>query len=84
MLRAIGIETSNIYTGFLSVVLELLDPKAEMVAVTPRSSCNGTYFKRFRKQLLEALAIDRIHVFESRQVVFREDNVCKRTSSSTA
>src|SRR6202043_1484651 len=67
MLREIGIETSNIYTGFLSVVLKLLASNGEMVAITPRSFCNGTYFKPFRALLLKTLAINRVHVFESRQ-----------------
>jgi adenine-specific DNA-methyltransferase len=74
-LRQIGVETSNLYTGFLSVVLMLLAPGGELVAITPRSFCNGPYFKPFRKLLLDLLTIRRVHVFESRQVAFREDEV---------
>jgi adenine-specific DNA-methyltransferase len=74
-LRSIGVETSNLYTGFLAVVVKLLASSGEMVAITPRSFCNGLYFKPFRKLLLEGLAIRRIHVFESRQVAFKEDEV---------
>ena len=74
-LRNIGVETSNLYTGFLAVVVKLLAPGGEMVAITPRSFCNGPYFKPFRKLLLDALAMRRIHVFESRQVAFKEDEV---------
>ncbi len=74
-LRAIGVETSNLYTGFLSIVLRLLELKGELVAITPRSFCNGLYFKPFRKILLETLALRRIHVFDSRQVAFKEDEV---------
>ena len=74
-LRELGVETSNLYTGFLAIVLKLLADGGELVAITPRSFCNGPYFKPFRKLLLEALAIRRIHVFESRQVTFREDDV---------
>lgn len=74
-LRNIGVETSNLYTGFLAVVAKLLAPGGEMVAITPRSFCNGPYFKPFRKLLLDALAIRRIHVFDSRQVAFKEDEV---------
>jgi adenine-specific DNA-methyltransferase len=75
MLREVGIETSNLYTGFLAVVLKLLAPGAELVAITPRSFCNGPYFKPFRKQLLDTLRLRRIHIFESRQVAFAEDEV---------
>jgi adenine-specific DNA-methyltransferase len=74
-LRELGIETSNLYTGFLSVALLLLEDGGEMVAITPRSFCNGPYFKPFRKLLLESLTIRRLHVFESRQVAFQEDEV---------
>lgn len=75
VLREIGVETSNLYTGFLAVVLMLLDEGGELVAITPRSFCNGPYFKPFRKLLLETLTLRRIHVFESRQDVFRQDDV---------
>ncbi len=75
MLREIGVETSNLYTGFLSVVLMLLAPKGELVAITPRSFCNGPYFKPFRQLLLDMVALRRIHVFESRRVAFKEDAV---------
>lgn len=75
MLREIGIETSNLYTGFLSVALKLMASAGELVAITPRSFCNGPYFKRFRRLLLDTLAIRRIHVFDSRQVAFSDDDV---------
>lgn len=75
ILREIGVETSNLYTGFLAVVLNLLDEGGELVAITPRSFCNGPYFKPFRKLLLETLTLRRIHVFESRQDAFRHDDV---------
>lgn len=75
MLRAIGVETSNIYAGFLAIVLKLLSPNGEIVAITPRSFCNGPYFKPFRKLFLDSLTIRRVHVFESRKIAFREDDV---------
>lgn len=75
MLREVGVETSNLYTGFLSIVLMLLAPGGELVAITPRSFCNGPYFKPFRELLLDTLALRRIHVFESRQTAFKEDDV---------
>ncbi|MGE5114536.1 MAG: BsuBI/PstI family type II restriction endonuclease [Acidobacteriaceae bacterium] len=75
MLREVGIETSNVYTGFLSVVMKLLVPGGEMVAITPRSFCNGPYFRPFRELLLKTLSLRRMHVFESRQVAFSEDEV---------
>lgn len=75
ILREIGVETSNLYTGFLSVVLNLLALGGEIVAITPRSFCNGPYFTPFRRMLLDTLALQRIHVFESREIAFKDDEV---------
>ncbi len=49
-LRSVGIETSNLYTAFLWLVFRLLDANGEMVAITPRSFCNGPYFRRSAKR----------------------------------
>ncbi len=54
---------------------DFIEPGGEIVAITPRSFCNGPYFKPFRKLLLETMKLRRIHVFESRQVAFKEDEV---------
>jgi adenine-specific DNA-methyltransferase len=35
LLRTVGIETSNLYTAFLSIVMRLLEPGGELVAITP-------------------------------------------------
>jgi adenine-specific DNA-methyltransferase len=75
LLRTLGIETSNLYTGFLAVAIKLLEPGGELVAITPRSFCNGPYFTAFRHFLLDTMALRRIHVFESRKQAFKEDDV---------
>lgn len=75
LLREIGVETSNLYTGFLALVIQLLEPGGELVAITPRSFCNGPYFKPFRRLLLTDTAIRRLHVFETRDQAFGEDDV---------
>lgn len=49
-LRKAGIETSNLYTGFMFLAAERLQDGGEMVAIVPRSFCNGPYFKPFREQ----------------------------------
>ena len=74
-LREIGLETSNLYTGFLAIVIGLLEPDGELVAITPRSFCNGPYFGPFRKLLLDSMTLRRIHVFESRDRAFSDDEV---------
>jgi adenine-specific DNA-methyltransferase len=75
LLRTAGIETSNLYTAFLSLVIGLLEPAGELVAITPRSFCNGPYFKSFRRSFLEKMSFKRIHVFEARHLAFSDDNV---------
>jgi adenine-specific DNA-methyltransferase len=74
-LRSLGIETSNLYTGFLALVIKLLEPGGELVTITPRSFCNGPYFTPFRHLLLETMALRHIHVFESRMQAFKDDAV---------
>lgn len=75
LLRKIGIETTNLYTGFLAVTIKLLSPGGEMVAITPRSFCNGPYFQPFRRFLLGNARFRRVHLFESRDRAFAADNV---------
>nr|HRJ43869.1 BsuBI/PstI family type II restriction endonuclease [Caldilineaceae bacterium] len=70
-----GIETSNLYAAFLAIAVELLEPGGELVAITPRSFCNGPYFKAFRKLFLGTMAFRRIHIFESREEAFKDDEV---------
>ncbi len=74
-LRRVGIETSNLYAAFLALAVRLLDNGGELVAITPRSFCNGPYFRPFRKAFLGAMSLRRIHVFESRTAAFSSDDV---------
>jgi adenine-specific DNA-methyltransferase len=75
LLRLAGIETTNLYTGFLALSMRLLAPGGQMVAITPRSFCNGSYFRPFRREFLDEMELRRLHVFESRKHAFREDDV---------
>jgi len=74
-LRSAGIETSNLYTAFVALAIRLLEPGGELVAITPRSFCNGPYFRPFRRLLLDEMALKRVHVFESRNRAFQGDAV---------
>lgn len=74
-LRSAGIETSNLYTGFVALIIKLLAPGGQLVAITPRSFCNGPYFKPFRADFLDRMSLRRLHVFESRSAAFSRDNV---------
>ncbi|MBI4515759.1 MAG: Eco57I restriction-modification methylase domain-containing protein [Deltaproteobacteria bacterium] len=75
LLRKIGVETSNLYAGFLAVAARLLVPGGEMVAITPRSFCNGPYFEPFRRFFLGSMRFRRVHVFDSRDRTFADDEV---------
>ncbi|MEH2096238.1 BsuBI/PstI family type II restriction endonuclease [Nostoc sp.] len=79
LLRSIGLETSNLYTGFMAATAQLLKPNGEFVAITPRSFCNGPYFRDFRKMFLEMMALQEVHLFESRQEAFNDDDVLQET-----
>ena len=74
-LRQAGIETSNLYTGFMFLAAQRLAPGGEMVAIVPRSFCNGAYFKPFRKQFFTMMGLRQVHVFEKRNSAFKGDEV---------
>ena len=74
-LRYAGVETSNLYTGFIALIQRLLVPGGQLVGITPRSFCNGPYFRPFREDFLANLELHRLHVFESREAAFRDDSV---------
>ncbi|WP_375479928.1 BsuBI/PstI family type II restriction endonuclease [uncultured Nostoc sp.] len=79
LLRSIGLEASNLYTGFIAATVQLLESRGELVAISPRSFCNGPYFRDFRRMFLEMMALDQIHLFESRQQAFIDDEVLQET-----
>lgn len=74
-LRMVGIETVNLYSAFLALTIMLMEKDGEIVAIIPRSFCNGLYYKSFRKFILKECSIEHIHVFESRDKVFKDDGV---------
>ncbi len=75
LLRRAGLETSNLYAGFLWLAARLLEPGGEMVTITPRSFCNGPYFLPFREQFFGLMALERLHVFDKRDTLFAGDDV---------
>jgi adenine-specific DNA-methyltransferase len=75
ILSKLGIETVNLYSAFVWLSILQLSQNGEIVAITPRSFCNGSYFRPFRKAFLEKMAFENIHIFASRSLAFAEDNV---------
>lgn len=70
-----GVDCPNLYTAFLAVGVNALKAGGQLVAITPRSFANGPYFGAFRKYFLNRMALDRVHVFESRSTVFADADV---------
>jgi len=70
-----GIEVSNIYAGFVALAAMLLSDGGEISAITPRSFCNGPYFKDFRCKFFSTMSLQAAHVFVSRHKAFSEDSV---------
>ncbi|WP_248725737.1 BsuBI/PstI family type II restriction endonuclease [Enterobacter cloacae] len=70
-----GVETVNLYSGFVALALKQLRKGGELVAIIPRSFCNGPYYQPFRELLLSETCIKHIHIFDSRNTAFAEDEV---------
>jgi hypothetical protein len=47
----------------------------QLVAIIPRSFCNGPYYKPFREFVLQRAALRRMHLFASRTTAFKDDDV---------
>ena len=74
-LRQVQIETVNLYSAFVALALLLLEDRGELVAIIPRSFCNGPYYRPFRQLILEHSAIRHMHLFASRTKAFKDDDV---------
>lgn len=63
---------TNIYPLFMARAAELLRPEGEMVAITPRSFCNGLYFREFRRWFFSEVDLAHVHLFECRRSTFED------------
>jgi adenine-specific DNA-methyltransferase len=75
LLRSVGLETVNLYTAFLGLAIEMMSKGGEIVAIIPRSFCNGLYYRPFREWALARSSIEHIHLFDSRTSAFNDDDV---------
>ena len=75
ILKALGIHVPNLYAAFVAAASRLLADNGQLVAITPRSFCNGSYFRKFRTVLLNGGCVKHIHIFPSRNRAFAEDKV---------
>lgn len=69
----------NLYFLFAAMSLFNLKPNSEMVYIIPRSWTSGAYFARFRDYLLSYGKLFHIHLFVSRDKVFKEEVVLQET-----
>lgn len=74
-LRQVGFQTVNLYSAFTVLALALLENHGQLVAIIPRSFCNGPYYRSFRAFILNNAAIRKMHLFESRAKAFKDDDV---------
>jgi adenine-specific DNA-methyltransferase len=74
-LREQNIHVTNIYAAFVWQSARLLEDGGELVAIIPRSFCNGPYFLKFRQFLFDHFSLGTIHIFSSRNKAFAHDSV---------
>lgn len=65
----------NIYGLFMAACARLMVPGGRWCFITPRSWTNGTYFASVRREILQWLKIDAMHIFESRREHFSEGEI---------
>lgn len=66
---------TNIYTVFMALCVQLLVAGGKSCFIVPRSFCSGAYFAEFRRDLLNKIIPQAIHLFQARDQVFQEDDV---------
>jgi adenine-specific DNA-methyltransferase len=69
----------NVYAFFMALAARLLKESGELVAITPRSFCNGLYFRDFRRWFFQRMGLDRVHLFESRTDAFKHSDVLQES-----
>ncbi len=69
----------NLYFLFLAMGIHNLEENGELVYIIPRSWTSGAYFHKFRNYLFSKCIIERIHLFGSRDKVFKGESVLQET-----
>ena len=69
----------NLYFLFWAMGIYNLKADGELVYIIPRSWTSGAYFEKFRKYLFQQATIQEIHLFTSRDKVFKQESVLQET-----
>lgn len=69
----------NLYFLFWAMGIYNLKENGELVYIIPRSWTSGAYFEKFRKYLFQQTAIQEIHLFTSRDKVFKQEPILQET-----
>lgn len=69
----------NLYFLFFAMAISNLKENGELVYIIPRSWTSGAYFERFRSFLFKHCTIQHIHLFGSRDKIFKGDSVLQET-----
>ncbi len=65
----------NIYFLFIAISANLIKENGELLFITPRSFAAGQYFKLFRQKFFSTIALNHVHIFNSRNTAFKKDKV---------
>ncbi|MHB1708752.1 MAG: BsuBI/PstI family type II restriction endonuclease [Thermoplasmataceae archaeon] len=79
LLKNVGKTSPNLYTAFLSMAEIYLVENGQLVSITPRSFCNGVYFRHFREVFLSTMHFSVIHLFSSRTKAFSIEGVLQES-----
>jgi len=79
LLERVGVDCTNLYAAFVWLTAMQLSADGQFSAVTPRSFCNGPYFRPFREGMLKLVSLDRFLLIEERDLAFAADAVLQET-----
>lgn len=76
--KRLGYADTNLYSLFVASCLTKLSQDGELVAIIPRSFCNGPMFRGFREFIFKNYFFHEIYLFESRKI-FYDSKVLQET-----
>lgn len=71
----LGLSASNLYAAFVSLALTHTEAGGELVAVTPRSFCNGAMHRAYRSFVFRHAELAALHLHDSRRAAFSDDGI---------